>query len=397
MSKINICEKGSFYICFRCLKFKCNSKNDMKRHYERTTLCEANIIINDENQDNNYFYNKSTSHRFVTEMNIKYLDDIHIKIIIDNFNKQYNLITFELLNSYINDENIKVIKNNDNINTYYIKLTNKDDEIEKNKEYKCTNCFSEFSSIYILNEHIKNIDYCNKKKELNILKSENKSLINISSDDLIKKYIEENKNKKIENNFNTINNFQTQNNIQNNNQNNSQNSNFYLNTNDFLNENYDYSHLNIENLNDKFFEYSNFLENLLKNEANQNLYFTNNGYGIYYADNTLNKSQSEMIVCFIITKLKSTLESILQNLDEAKQNQKRHLKKYYNKLDGQYKNNCYYQKYNFDDKQFYNTCIKHRIRDKFIKETYRIYNIYFDETKNKFMNSELYKEKNCCK
>jgi hypothetical protein len=120
-------------------------------------------------------------------------------------------------------------------------------------------------------------------------------------------------------------------------------------------------------------------------------YFTNNGYGIYYGDNVLNKTQTEMIVSFIITKLKSTLESIMNQFDETKQNQKRHLKKYYNKLDGQYKINSHFQNYDFNDKYFYNTEMKHRIRDKFIKETIRVYNVYLDNTKTKFLESELSK------
>jgi len=121
------------------------------------------------------------------------------------------------------------------------------------------------------------------------------------------------------------------------------------------------------------------------------LYFTNNGYGIYYADNVLNKSQSEMIVAFIINKLKTTLESIMNQLNEEKQNEKRHLKKYYNKLDNQYKINSYYQNYDFDDKYFYNTEIKCRIRDKFVKETIRAYKVYLDDIKKKFTESELSK------
>ena len=120
-------------------------------------------------------------------------------------------------------------------------------------------------------------------------------------------------------------------------------------------------------------------------------YFTNNGYGIYYGDNVLNKSQSEMIVAFIINKLKTTLESIMNQLNEEKQNEKRHLKKYYNKLDNQYKINSYYQNYDFDEKYFYNTEIKYRIRDKFLKETIRAYKVYLDDIKKKFMESELSK------
>ena len=99
-----------------------------------------------------------------------------------------------------------------------------------------------------------------------------------------------------------------------------------------------------------------------------------------------------MIVCFIISKLKTTLDSILNNLDENTQNEKRHLKKYYNKLDGQYKINCNYQKYDFEEKYFYNTEIKHKIRDKFIKETIRAYDVYLDDTQKKFIDSELCKQ-----
>ncbi len=415
MSKLNICEKGSFYICHRCLSFKCNSKNDMTRHYQRITPCMPNIITNDDNIENNdYFYNKSISHRYVTEMNINFLSNIHIKLIITNCNNMYNVITYDLLNSIVNNDTLKIIKNDDNYNNYFNQFVNKENNeykenkdnlnknTVKNKKYICDNCFTKFTTLYTLTEHKTNINICNKKKQLNLVKENYKKIENISPDNLIKKYIEETNNnshitQNIQNNIqnqnvqNNIQNIQNQN-INNKNINNQKNdNNFYLNTRDFLYERYDYSHLNIHNVNDKFFEYSNFLENLLKNKANQNLYFTNNGYGIYYADNVLNKSQSELIVSFIISKLKSTLESIINQFDETKQNEKRHLKKYYNKLDGQYKINSHYQNYDFDDKYFYNTEIKNRIRDKFISETIRVYNVYLDDTKTKFLESELSK------
>ncbi len=413
MSKLNICEKGSFYICHRCLSFKCNSKNDMTRHYQRITQCMPNIITNDDNIENNdYFYNKSISHRYITEMNINFLSNIHIKLIITNCNNIYNVITYDLLNSIVNNDTLKIIKNNDNYNNYFNQFVNKENNeykenkdnlnknTVKNKKYICDNCFTKFTTLYTLTEHKTNINICNKKKQLNLVKENYKKIENIPPDNLIKKYIEEtNNNSHITQNIqNNIQNQNVQNNIQNiqnqynkniNNQKNDNN--FYLNTRDFLYERYDYSHLNIHNVNDKFFEYSNFLENLLKNKANQNLYFTNNGYGIYYADNVLNKSQSELIVSFIISKLKSTLESIINQFDETKQNEKRHLKKYYNKLDGQYKINSHYQNYDFDDKYFYNTEIKNRIRDKFISETIRVYNVYLDDTKTKFLEAELSK------
>lgn len=404
MSKLNICEKGSFYICHRCLSFKCNSKNDMSRHYQRNNPCMSNIITNDDNiEDNDYFYNKSITQRYITEININFLSNIHIKVIITNCNNIYNIITFDLLNSIVNDDSLKMIKNNNNYNYYFNELLNKEnkdnDNIKDNK-YKCDNCLTEFTTLYRLNQHKKNINICNKKKELNALREKQKELELTPNSILVKKIIEETNNnshitQNIQNNIqnqsiqNNIQNIQNQN-INNKNINNQKNdNNFYLNTRDFLSERYDYSHLNIHNVNDKFFEYSNFLQNLLKNKANQNLYFTNNGYGIYYADNVLNKSQSELIVSFIISKLKSTLESIINQFDETKQNEKRHLKKYYNKLDGQYKINSHYQNYDFDDTYFYNTEIKNRIRDKFISETIRVYNVYLDDTKTKFLEAEL--------
>ncbi len=403
MNTLNISEKGSFYICHRCLSFKSNSKNDIIRHFHRSNPCMPNIITNDDNiEDNDYFYNKSISHRYVTEMNINILEDIHFKIIVNNFNNEYNIITFDALNSFIKHDDL-LIKKNNNINKYFNKIIgmNNIEEDNKNKKYKCYECMSDFSSLQKLKKHSENINYCNKKKQLNLLKLKSEKALNISTDEFIHKNDFSNQliNIPTQNILNQ-NNIQTQNilnqnniqNIQNQNTNNQKNdNNFYLNTRDFLNESYDYSHLNIHNLNDKFFEYSNFLQNLLKNESNQNLYFTNNGYGIYYADNVLNKSQSEMIVAFIINKLKTTLESIMNQLNEEKQNEKRHLKKYYNKLDNQYKINSYYQNYDFDDKYFYNTEIKCRIRDKFVKETIRAYKVYLDDIKKKFTESELSK------
>ncbi len=233
MPKLNISEKGSFYVCHRCLLFKCNSKNDMKRHYQRINQCTPNIIINDNTiQDKDFFYNKSISHRYVIEMNINFLLDFHIHLIINNFNHIYNIITFDVLNSLINDEKLKLIKNDYNYNIYYEKLINKDNENFNKKctnTYKCTNCFSEFSSIYILNNHQKNINYCNKKRELNLLKDESLSLNEYSTSDLIKKYYE--KDKIIQNH--NIQNIKTQNinNIQNIN---IQNINNQINNNNFI-------------------------------------------------------------------------------------------------------------------------------------------------------------------
>ncbi len=408
MSKLNICEKGSFYICHRCFTFKSNSQNDMKRHYERTTICSPNIISNID-YNNEYFYNKTISSRYVTEMNIKYLKDQHIQIIVDNFTNEYNIITYDLFNSKVKNDNFKLIKNDNNKNNNFdniinIKNITKKDNNINNKNFTCINCLSEFSSLQKLNIHSQNINFCNKKKQLNELKnkSNNAEILKTKINNTFSNIESEELNKLTQNIFNNIqnqNNIQTQNNIQNINNNNiqninnqSNNNNISLSTRDFLYDNYDYSHLDINNLKDNFFEYPNFLKSLLKNEVNQNLYFTNNGYTIYYSDNVLNKSQSEMTVCMIINKLKSTFESILENYDGTDKTELIHLKKYYTKLDGQYKNNCYYQNYDFKEKRFYNTAIKNRIRDKLIKDTQRIYDIYLDQTKSKFLNSELYKD-----
>ncbi len=103
MTRKNISQKGSFYICYKCLSFKTNNKNDMQRHFERTTSCTSSIISSTEN-----YYNLSMSHRFISEIDLNSLKIEHLQQIISHFINSFNVITFDNLNSILDQ---KIIKN----------------------------------------------------------------------------------------------------------------------------------------------------------------------------------------------------------------------------------------------------------------------------------------------
>ncbi len=172
MTRKNISEKGSFYICYRCLLFKCNSKKDMERHYQRTTPCKNSSFNSyDQITTNNFYYNQSISHRFVTEMSSNILEEHHIKTIINNFTNNYNIITFESLNSLAEDDEDIFIKNNENINNYFSKLLDNNNNNNEQKDFKCNRCLTYFTTLYKLINHSKNINICNKNIEINNAKS----------------------------------------------------------------------------------------------------------------------------------------------------------------------------------------------------------------------------------
>ncbi len=297
-------------------------------------------------------------------------------------NKIYGIVYNVVKNNIVNNFNLlSDIKNNKfkKISIYFNEYINKELYyifIRQNIEFNYNNRINFISNI--INSVITN-NITNIKDLYKYYLIKNNNIMDNIYNKIVDNY---NKNNIINNNeyFNKI--------ITNNNYNEEE---YKLNIHDFLNKSYDYSHLNIHNLNDNFFEYSNFLQNLLKNKINQNLYFTGNNYCVYYGDNMLNRTKNIMIVAFIIHKLKITLESIMNQLNEEKQNEKRHLKKYYNELYNQYKLNLCYKYYNFSDKDF-NDETKDNIRDKFIKETIDIYNIYLDSTKKNFIKLNLNKE-----
>ena len=330
--------------------------------------------------------------------------------IINNFNEKINYIKYEdivktkpYLNSFIEDIKIENIKNNEifksknkvnnTCETGEIINIKEDDSllpsapfwgakedsyviIEDNiKLFGCMKCNKKYKSKQSLVNHLKNKSICENNQLLNnmITTCNNKSLTEIVSES---KNLQQN----IVNSFNN-NNLSVQNNFNN-------APTIKLDVNDFGRETYSYNHIPKSFIKqDNFYLYKNFLNKLLENKDNQNIYFMNydedikaeNRKAIIYADEILYKINEDKAIFMMMEKLKNTMHSILlskkytncflENANEVEEENKKleekiaEIKKYYHVITGHFKHDTIFKDYDVEEKQFYNLAHKRRSRD----------------------------------
>jgi hypothetical protein len=161
-----------------------------------------------------------------------------------------------------------------------------------------------------------------------------------------------------------------------------------LEVNDFGRETYSYNHIPKSFIKqDDFYLYKNFLNKLMENKDNQNIYFMNydedikaeNRKAIVYADEILYKINEDKAIFMMLEKLKNTMDSILlskkytnsliENSAESDEENKKleekiaEIKKYYHVISGHFKHDTIFKDYDVKDKQFYNLAHKRRSRD----------------------------------
>ncbi len=398
----------TYYICHYCNDYITVYLKDIKKHINRKNKCKCCTLLSFEQASL-----LSVTKKFTFTFNINELikDDFifiatnycNIKNIINkNFKQEIfnNLIKnievsnnniYNLTNESDNDScdesdnesyNFEELnkKNNDNLdnldyfdNEYFNK--------EKNK-YVCSLCFSEYISKQNMEKHLLNKNKCDKRRQVRDAFNASKQTQEIV---LHKKTEEENKFKShvLQQNNQII---QTQNNIQNNNNtnNNTHNSNYNLAINDFVNERYDLTHIQDSFYEQKdFFIYPNFLNMIMQNKKNHNLFFAN-GEAVFYSDNEINKMSSDKAGYLVLDKLSQSFDEFLYKQDQETREYFKFISKYYYVLKGHYKHDTIFKDYDVNDRQFYYTSQGNlfRSRDKYLSKITTTINKYNDEVRS---------------
>ncbi len=388
----------TLYICHYCIDYKTDSLSDMIRHYKRKTKCQCNTMFNyedciylsrkkftfnkDVNIDNlvksdylyiitHYLDNENIINKnFINQNNI-YNKNNNIKNNIDNNtgNNNININNNNIDNNNIDnnntgnnstkiDNNSNIIENDD-IVLYKpdskTKITKHFNNIYYNKKtrmYICGNCESEYTYLHNLKRHLEKNTCVKRVEKIQILDEVNKGLINI-----IKK-----ENQTINNTY-----IGTQNNnIQNNN--NPQNNTYNFNMKDFAHDHYDISHIKDDFYSKKdFFLYPIFLDAIMQNKNNHNI-FINDNEAIIYTDNELNKMNSDKAGYMVLDKLSQSVDQLIYKNDKETQNYYAFVQKYYHVIKGHYKHDTIYKEYDVDERQFIYTSNSRsfRSRDKYL-------------------------------
>jgi hypothetical protein len=389
---------SDYYICHYCSDYMTDSRGDMKKHFSRKIKCYCLTIIPYENAKD-----LTLNKKFNLKLNISKLEKNDKLFIINNYNDKYNVI----------DENFKHIKNNKEPNNKkYNNDKNDEDENDKendsdkdenkissnkyqefDKEYYnkeknrfiCNKCYVEYTRRFNLIKHHKNKKACEYKQYVNKMIQENKELALIK-----KEKEEEERNKYKEHIIQNIQNIGTQN-IQNigtlnnnNNNNNTQNNNYNFAIRDFVNDRYDISHIK-DSFYEKedFFLYPNFLQMIMENEKNRNMFIVDKE-AVFYTENELNKMSSDKAGYMILDKLSESFDQLLYRQNQEARDYYSFISKYYYIVKGQYKHDTVYKDYDIKEKQFVYTANSRafRSRDKHLSKITSTLNKFDKETRD---------------
>jgi hypothetical protein len=132
-----------------------------------------------------------------------------------------------------------------------------------------------------------------------------------------------------------------------------------------------------------FFIYPNFLNMIMQNKKNQNLFFAN-GEAIFYSDNELNKMSSDKAGYLILDKLSQSFDEVLYKQDEEAREYFKFISKYYYVLKGHYKHDTIFKDYDVDNRQFFYTSQGNlfRSRDKYLTKITGTVNKFGDEIRS---------------
>jgi hypothetical protein len=243
----------------------------------------------------------------------------------------------------------------------------------------CNDCLTEFTRKYNLIKHLNNRKSCLYKQNIQKLIKKNDEISLIS---LKKEEEERNKYKDdiIQNIQQNIQNIGTQNN---NNNNNTQNNNYNFAIKDFVNERYDISHIKDSFYEKKdFFLYPNFLQMIMENEKNRNIFFVDKE-AVFFMDNELNKMSSDKAGYMILDKLSESFNQLLYRQDKEARDYYSFITKYYHVIKGHYKHDTIFKEYNVNDREFYYTSQGNlfRSRDKYLGKIVGTVNKFSDETR----------------
>ncbi len=422
------------HICHYCLSYRTYRRNDIKKHYEKNKKCQLNYIpdkmITFEeafqlSQNKRYYFNFDYSNftiddyaflvtHYKDEFNLIEKEDFYEKkdifkkkLLLKNLSET-NLINEldELIQDNLEPDVILPViklndfkKENENENNSLNENENNSLNVNELKEFQCPRCYKEYKSKRSLYNHLLNLKLCNVNKTIYEAKMNknnelitNNQLSNTSQTNILNNGNIQN------NNLNVQNNLSVQNNYNNNNYNNAPT--IKLEVKDFGREAYTYNHIPKSYIkNDDFYLYSNFLNKLLENEKNQNIYFINhdenvkseNRKAIIYADETLYKINEDKAIFMILEKLKNTMEIILSKVYKNEEDKVKiaEIIKYYRVITGHFKHDTIFKDYDHDDKYFYNLTHKRRSRDVYTSKIKNIINTHGNPIKELTNNHNI--------
>ncbi len=343
----------TIYICHYCLNYTSLYKSDMKRHLHKKNKCKfysATYSFEDA-------MDLSLCRTYTFSFDYTHFEQKEFAFIVSHYTNVNNFISED----FINEE--KIQKNNQAI--ILLEKIKEDKSKEEKMKFICPYCSKEYSSKQNLVKHSENKNLCEYNQKYN---------------KILQQTIEKSEKEKIENHFQNIHN------IQNNHNNNHNTSNVHISVNDFMNKKYDLTHISDEYYKQKdFFLFHNFLEQIMLNKNNHNIYFVdNNTNAIIYTENELNKVSSEKIGYIILEKVEQAFRQIFHQQDESIQKFYDFIHKYYYVIKGQYKHDTIYKMYDVDEKRFYYTSNSNlcRSRDKHLCKIINIINKHHSETKS---------------
>jgi hypothetical protein len=387
-----------YHICYFCLNYKSTRKGDLEKHLNKNKKCQLTYIPV-EMMDFEKAAQLSLNNRYFflfDHSKLLFNDYIYI---VNNFREPLNYIKYEdVINSNVYlKNNIEKIKNENKKQEIIQNVKGEDknevgdDEEEKEaKVFKCTRCEKEYTSKQNLLIHLKNKKMCENNQLLNkmLKESELKSVSEAleNSKKLQETVIQNNTNCNVQNN--TFNNSPT----------------IKLEVVDFGRDVYSYNHIPKSYIKeDDFYLYPNFLNKILENEKNQNIYFINNDENtksenkkaIIYADETLYKINEDKAIFMILEKLGTAMKYLLnrsyKNEEEKEKDKEKidKIHKYYHVVTGHFKHDTIFKDYDTTDNKFYNLSHKRRSRDVYTSKIKNIINSHgtpISQIKNSNLN-----------
>ncbi len=364
-------KENSGYICHRCFYISF-TKSDMIKHCNKKNLCKTryNCLFSDKE-----YKDLSIKKRYYfTEKNIDITKDIFLSTtklikLVTEFNDEINIIQdiSSLYNEEIieNDE-ISIIDNKNNTIDYIT-------FIDGIKHFMCPKCKTVYKKKETLEKHLENPQLCYKKEKFN------KLLNNVNNPNQIN----------IQNLNNNIQNIQNNQNIQNVNNNLAQN-NYNFELKDFIENNYSHSHIPRNAIQNKdFYLHKNFLNLIMENDENKNIYFDGK-YAFVYTDGGLKRIQSDKAGYLVLEKLDKAIISYIYSNPQSLKEDFSYVDRYYSVMKNKYIFDTIHKPYNLDTKKFdYCETKNIRTRDKCLSEITQICNLHKDKTKE-IMKSKEY-------
>ncbi len=382
---MNYNKDNSCYLCHKCLH-SFFLKSDLQRHLDKKEPCESKYNCLLSNED---IKNESLSKRYYFYDNINPNNlEIYQKIILVNkYDEKLNII--HNLSDIIQTNNLNDNKDNqDNLDN--IKLIKNIDDciiiIDGKKKYQCVLCNTMYKNKNTLLLHFDNKELCDKKKSLNQqLENINKEILNNinGTKNIILTNIQNNNN-----NNNIQQNIQNIQNINNNNNNTSQH-NYNLKLNDFIENNYSHKHIPRNAIQNKdFYLHKNFLNLIMENDENKNIYFDGK-YAFVYTDGGLKRIQSDKAGYLVLEKIDKAIISYVYSNPQSLKEDFSYIDKYYNITKNKYINDTIYKPYNIETKMYEYCETKNiRTRDKCLSEITQVCNLYKDKTKQIMKDKE---------